>query len=84
MKIGFTDFFAWSLSERLAQFYEKLRWPSWRAEITQLSGDDCFSYYPFLWTKEGSVTRSRRERVAVQAEFALRADLVRQFNCQDP
>src|SRR5439155_12039777 len=29
MKIGFTDFFVWALSERLAQFYETLRWPSW-------------------------------------------------------
>lgn len=75
MKIGFTDFFVWALSDRLAQFYESLRWSSWRADIAPLSGDRCFSFYPFLWTKEGSVTTSHREQAPVQAVYDLKVDL---------
>ena len=60
LNIGFSDFFVWSLSERLAQFYETLRWPTWRADMAQLSGDRCFSFWPPLWTKEGSIISSHR------------------------
>src|ERR1700677_2936531 len=66
MNIGFTDFFVLSLSERLAQFYETLRWPSWQQDAVGLSGDQCYSFYPFLWTKEGSITTGHRAKAAVQ------------------
>jgi hypothetical protein len=80
MRIGFSDFFVWALSERLAQFYETLRWPSWREDIANLSGDSCFSFYPFLWTKEGSLTTSHRAQVAVREAFDSKVDLVRQLS----
>jgi hypothetical protein len=79
MNIGFTDFFVWSLSERLAQFYENLRWPSWREDTAGLSGDRCYSFYPFLWTKEGSITTGHREQAPVQEVYDLKTDLLRQL-----
>jgi len=79
MRIGFTDFFVWALSERLAQFYEALRWPSWREDTAGLSGDYCFSFYPFLWTKEGSLTSSQRAQVPVHEAFDLKVELLRQL-----
>jgi hypothetical protein len=80
MEIGFTDFFVWSLSERLAQFYENLRWLSWREDTAQLSGDRCFSFEPPLWTKEGSLTISHREGVPVREAFDLKVHLLSQLN----
>jgi hypothetical protein len=80
MKIGFTDFLVWAFSERFAQFYETLRWPSWREDIAGLSGDSCFSFYPFLWTKEGSLTTSQRAKVPVQEAFDLKVELLRQLS----
>jgi hypothetical protein len=79
LKIGFTDFFVWALSERLAQFYESLRWASWREDTAALSSDDCFGFYPFLWTGEGSVTTSYRKPVPVREAYDLKIDLVRQL-----
>jgi hypothetical protein len=84
MKIGFTDFFVWALSERLAQFYETLRWPSWREEIAGLSGDSCFSFYPFLWTMEGSLITSHRAQVPVREAFDLKVELLRQLSEKSP
>ena len=83
MNLGFTDFFAWSLSERLAQFYETLRWPSWREDTAALSGDQCFSFYPFLWTQQGSPTTSHREPVPVQEAYDLKVHLLRQLSDQN-
>jgi hypothetical protein len=84
MNIGFTDFFVWALSERLAQFCENLRWPSWRNDVAVLCGNRCFSFYPFLWTKEGSVTTSLREQVPVCEAFDLKVELLCQLNEKAP
>jgi hypothetical protein len=84
MNIGFTDFFVWSLSERLAQFYESLRWPSWREDAADLSGDRCFSFEPFLWTKEGSINSSDRAQVPVQEAYDLKWHLLQQLSEKSP
>jgi hypothetical protein len=84
LKLGFTEFFVWALSERLAQFYEPLRWASWREEAATLSGDRCFGFYPFLWTKEGSVTTSRREPIRVQEAYDMKVDLLQQLSQANP
>jgi Protein of unknown function DUF2625 len=84
LEIGFTDFFVWSLSKEFAQFNEPLRWPTWREDIAELSADKCFSFYPYLWTKEGSVTGSHREAVSVQEVFDLKTHLRRQLGEKTP
>ena len=84
LKIGFTDFFLWAMSDRLAQFYGSLRWASWREDATNLSGDNCFGFYPFLWTKEGSVAASHRVRVSVREAFDMKVDLLRQLTQPNP
>src|SRR5262245_52820171 len=73
--LGFTDLVAAFMTDRLATFYEDLRWPTWRADVQGLSGDRCFAFYPFLWTKEGSVEGSHRETVPVSEAFDLKVDL---------
>jgi hypothetical protein len=80
MNIGFTDFFVWSLSEQLAQFYGSLRWPSWREDTAQLTGDQCFAFYPELWTKEGSITSSHREAVSVREAYDLKMQILSQLS----
>ena len=80
LRIGFTDFFVWTLSDRLAQFYKDLRWPEWQQAVADLSGDQCFSFYPFLWTQEGSLTESHREIVSVEEAYDLKVHLVQQLN----
>lgn len=73
LDIGYSDFLEWSLSERLQQFYAELRWPDWQADVARLDGDQCFSFFPFLWTREGSVTSSARTVVGIGEQFAISA-----------
>jgi hypothetical protein len=80
LEIGYTDFFVWSLSSQLAQFYEDLRWPSWRQDLEALSGDQCFSFYPFLWSQQGSVTESHRSAVPVSEAFDAKVSFLEQMH----
>lgn len=76
--VGFSDFFVWALSKGLGAFYETLRWEGWREEVARISGDECFTFYPFLWTKEGSLTESSRSIAPAQEVFDLKTQFVAQ------
>ncbi|MDB6063873.1 MAG: hypothetical protein JWR26_81 [Pedosphaera sp.] len=82
--IGFTDFFIGALSNRVADFYADLRWATWRKDIAAISGDQCFSFYPFLWTKEGSLTASHRGEVLAQEAFDAKVHLAQQIKEKNP
>ncbi len=77
--LGYTDFFRWSLSPRLAEFYSDLRWPTWREDAVQLAGDRCFAFYPVLWTREGSLAASDRRPVPIAEAFDLKTEVLGQL-----
>lgn len=79
LEVGFTEFFRSCLSGRLAEFYESVRWPGWENDTATLAGDACFGFYPFLWTREGSIATSHRTVLPVAEVFDLKVDLVRQL-----
>jgi hypothetical protein len=79
LDFGFTDFFCWSLTSELAGFYDGLRWPNWKLDIQDLHGDQCFCFFLFLWTKEGSVTGSLRRAIPVAETFDLKVDIIQQL-----
>lgn len=65
LDVGYTDFVQWALSERRADFYADLRWAGWEADAAALGPDEAFSFYPFLWSAEGSAATSSRRAVPV-------------------
>ncbi|MDQ8031822.1 hypothetical protein CEG14_10815 [Bordetella genomosp. 1] len=71
LEIGYGDFLQWALSGRLAQFYADLRWPEWQAEVAALPGDQCMSFFPFLWSREGAPATSARKPVPVAEQYAF-------------
>ena len=74
--LGFTEFFRWSLTPALADFYRHLRWPTWREDVKELPGDRCYGFDPFLWTKEGTVEGSEKRLVLVSEAFDLKANML--------
>lgn len=75
LEIGYTDFLGWAVSERLAVFYEGLRWNGWKRDLATLQTDQCFSFFPFLWTREGSVEASKRTMVGIGEQFKMNVEL---------
>jgi hypothetical protein len=79
LEVGLTDLMHAFLTDQLAKFYSELRWREWQADVTHLSGDSCYAFYPFLWTEEGSLEGSTRATVPVQEAFDLKVDIARQL-----
>ncbi|CAB3817334.1 hypothetical protein LMG26691_00300 [Achromobacter animicus] len=71
LELGYSDFLQAMLAGRIEDFYAALRWPEWQAEVKALGPDQCFSFYPFLWTQEGSPAASSRKAVDIAEHCAL-------------
>jgi hypothetical protein len=67
------------LQGSIDKFYSDLRWPSWRADLAAVSADQCFAFYPFLWTREGSVSSSHRGVVSSAEAFDLKVSMIQQL-----
>jgi hypothetical protein len=76
---GFTDFVAMFLTQTIENYYTDLRWSSWREDARSASSDQYFAFFPFLWTKEGSVERSHRSVVPMSQMWDAKVDIVRQL-----
>jgi hypothetical protein len=84
LEIGYTDFLGWALSDQFASFYDGLRWEGWRSDVQSLKADQCFSFFPFLWTREGSVEKSSRTIVDVIEQFEMNVGLARKLDGSEP
>uniref|UniRef100_UPI000D367526 DUF2625 domain-containing protein n=1 Tax=unclassified Variovorax TaxID=663243 RepID=UPI000D367526 len=69
--VGHAAFTQWAFSKRLHAFYDKLRWIGWEHEVSRLAGDQCFNFYPFLHTEQGSTQSSSRRPVPISEQYAF-------------
>lgn len=76
---GFTDIVAAFFTNYLNDFYKALRWSTWRDDLRNCSTDRCFFFFPFLWTKEGSLEGSHRSTVPMTEAWDVKVDIVRQL-----
>ncbi len=75
LEIGYSDFLEWASTDRLQVFYADMRWSGWEADMKTIGADQCFNFFPFLWTKEGSVQQSARKAVAVEEQYAFNLEM---------
>ena len=73
---GYGDFLNWALNGDLQLFYENLRWKNWHEEIRDLNGDSVYTFFPFLWTEEGSdINQVSRKRIPIAEHYASTLNL---------
>lgn len=66
LDISYTQFLDFCFNNDLEQFYKGNRWENWRKEVSELSGDQAFAFYPFLWTEEGKdINKNSRKAISV-------------------
>jgi hypothetical protein len=81
MEMNYSNWITWCVSDNCMEFYMDLRWESWQKDLLDSSPEKCVSFYPFLWTKEGSIDNSHRGLIPIQEAFDFKVDLVKQL-CQ--
>jgi uncharacterized protein DUF2625 len=61
------------------EFYQALRWPTWREETRDLPLTHGIAVYPFLWSREAhhDLAATTRSPVPMTELFALQQEYVR-------
>lgn len=80
MNFKYSDFLTFCFNGDLADYYANLRWPGWEEKVAALDGDTAYSFYPFLWTKEGKdMTRVSRRPAPMEEIYSLNQDFRQQL-----
>jgi hypothetical protein len=70
LDMTYTDFLAFCFSGDIVKFYENMRWSNWKEEVSKLDGNMTFSFFPYLWTKEGkNINQNTRKAVPVEEQY---------------
>ena len=80
LEITYSEFLLFCFNNDFEEFYKGHRWNNWRREVARLKGDEVFSFYPFLWTKEGKdINKSSRKVVPVDEQYSLNIEMRKQI-----
>ena len=80
MNCGYSEFVSWTLGGDIHMFYEPFYWDGWQEEVSKLNGNQVFSFFPFLWTKEGQqIEAVSRKVVPIEESYRLTMDMQRQL-----
>jgi Protein of unknown function DUF2625 len=76
----YSDFLEFCFSGNLDRYYKGYRWKGWRKEVTAISGDQAFNFYPPLFSKEGKdLTKSSRKAVPVEEQYSYTMEMKKQL-----
>lgn len=72
LDLTYTAFLNFCFNNNLDEFYKGYRWTKWKEEVSILSGDKIFNFFPPLWTKEGKeINKVSRKAVPVEEQYNL-------------
>ena len=84
LEIGYSDFLNWCINGDLDQFYGSLRWNNWKTDIQELTGNQVFSFYPFLWTLEGkNIDELSKKAISIEENFWLLDTIINEMKNLD-
>jgi hypothetical protein len=70
LDLNYSEFINFCLAENLEKFYSGNKWNSWKTDISKLSGDSVFAFYPFLWSKEGKdINKNTRGVISIEEQY---------------
>ncbi|SDM08394.1 Protein of unknown function DUF2625 [Catalinimonas alkaloidigena] len=79
LDVGYSEFVYWAFTGDLEQFYEGLRWNTWRKEVSLMDGDQVVHFFPYLWTEYEDLEKLSRKAVPVEEMWNLQMDLKNQL-----
>ena len=84
MNCGYSEFVSWTLGGDIHMFYEPFYWDGWQEEVSKLNGNQVFSFFPFLWTKEGQqIEAVSRKVVPIEESYRLTMDMQKQLSTKE-
>jgi hypothetical protein len=76
----YSDFLNMCFNGDLEQFYKGFRWANWKADVLTLDGNNVYSFFPFLWTKEGQdIEHASKKQISIEEQYIFLMDSRKQL-----
>lgn len=70
----YADFIAWAVQGNINEFYESMRWCTWKNDCKKIHSDFGCLIYPFLWAKECDINTATKKSVSFDELMKLNFD----------
>lgn len=81
LDLTYTGFLQFCFNSNLDEFYSGYRWKTWRADISRLDSDTVFTFYPYLWSKEGKeINKISKKPISAEEQFRFNKEMREQLN----
>lgn len=72
LDLTYSDFLNFCFNGDVKGFYKDFHWEGWEKDILKVTGDQAFSFMPFLWTKEGKdLNKVSKKAVPIEEVYSL-------------
>jgi hypothetical protein len=83
LNLSYTEFLNFCFNNNLNEFYKGYRWSNWVKDVSNLSGDIVYNFFPPLWTKEGKeFNKNSRKEVPIEEQYFLNMDFRKQLGIE--
>lgn len=80
LDLTYSDFLIFCFNNDLAEFYSTLRWNNWKEDVSTLDGNQVYTFYPYLWSKQGKdITKNVRSVIPIEEQYSFNMDMRRQL-----
>ncbi len=70
LDITYTSFLLFCFNGKLSTFYNNVRWKTWNEDLRKLDGNSVYSFYPFLWSKEGKdINKDSKTIISIEEHY---------------
>lgn len=78
---GYSGFLDFCFNSNLEKFYYGLKWKDWQKDVSTINGDKAYSFYPFLWTKEGKdINNVSRKVISTEELYKQKIEIQQQLS----
>jgi hypothetical protein len=72
LDLTYSDFLNFCFNGDVKGFYKNFHWKGYEKDILSITGDQAFSFIPFLWAKEGKdLNKVSKKPVPIEEIYSL-------------
>ena len=73
LDLSYTDFINFCFNGNINDFYKDLRWKNWENDFKNLTTNEAFMFYPYLWSKEGkNINKVQKSKLSIEEVYKFR------------
>lgn len=80
LDLTYSEFLIFCFNGNLKLFYESLRWKGWENDFKSLNNDSVFTFFPYLFTKEGQdINKVTRGVASAEEQYSFNIEMRKQL-----